>query len=104
VNGSGNKIKASLRHDYSVILARVGRTKKRNRHFKCEQVVLHSPELAERSAVHRTYVAGKERGERNVGLINLFRLARALGLTLAELLATAESFRRGEANKLPRGR
>ena len=42
--------------------------------------------LASRASLDRSYVGGVERGERNVSLINLNKLARALDLTLAELL------------------
>jgi transcriptional regulator with XRE-family HTH domain len=46
--------------------------------------------LAARSALHRTYVGGIERGERNVSFSNLLRLARALGVRPSELLIRAE--------------
>ena len=48
---------------------------------------LSQEELAARASLDRSYVGGVERGERNVSLINLNKLARALDLTLAELLA-----------------
>jgi DNA-binding XRE family transcriptional regulator len=47
--------------------------------------------LAHRASLHRTYVGGIERGERNVSFANLVRLARALGVRPSELLARAES-------------
>jgi transcriptional regulator with XRE-family HTH domain len=46
--------------------------------------------LAARSVLHRTYVGGIERGERNVSFSNLLRLARALGVRPSELLTRAE--------------
>jgi len=47
-------------------------------------------ELASRSGMHRTYVGGVERGERNLSYANLLRLAEALGLSLSELQQRAE--------------
>jgi transcriptional regulator with XRE-family HTH domain len=35
--------------------------------------------LGKRAKLHTTYVGGIERGERNIGLDNVFRLAKALG-------------------------
>jgi transcriptional regulator with XRE-family HTH domain len=46
--------------------------------------------LADRSGLHRTYVGGIERGERNVSFGNLLKLASALGVKPSELLAHAE--------------
>ena len=42
--------------------------------------------LAELADLHRTYVSSIERGERNVSLVNIERLAAALGVTMAELM------------------
>jgi transcriptional regulator with XRE-family HTH domain len=43
--------------------------------------------LADRAGLHRTYVSSIERGERNVAIENIFRLATALGVDPRELLA-----------------
>lgn len=42
-------------------------------------------ELAHRAGVHWTYLGGIERGERNPALLNIGRVARALGVSLGEL-------------------
>ena len=42
--------------------------------------------LADLSGLHRTYVGAVERGERNVSIDNMERLANALECSLAELL------------------
>ena len=42
--------------------------------------------LAELSDLHRTYVGSVERGERNVSIDSMERLATALGVKLRELL------------------
>lgn len=39
--------------------------------------------------VHRTYMGGIERGERNVSLINIMKIAQALNMTAAELFVLA---------------
>jgi transcriptional regulator with XRE-family HTH domain len=44
-------------------------------------------ELAERADLHRNYVGGVERGERNVGLENIVKLAKALSVPPQELFA-----------------
>lgn len=47
---------------------------------------LSQEDLADRADLHRTYVGSIERGERNVALLNIHRLARALGVTARDLL------------------
>ena len=43
--------------------------------------------LAEIAGLHRTYVGGVERGERNVSLTNIWRLADALRVHPSQLFA-----------------
>ena len=47
--------------------------------------------LADRSSLHRTYIGGIERGERNLSYANLLRVAAALQVRPSELLARAEA-------------
>ncbi|MCA9078464.1 MAG: helix-turn-helix transcriptional regulator [Planctomycetaceae bacterium] len=42
--------------------------------------------LAELAGLHRTYVSSVERGERNVSLLNIERLAIALGVAPRDLI------------------
>jgi transcriptional regulator with XRE-family HTH domain len=47
---------------------------------------LSQEDLADLAGLHRTYVGSVERGERNLGIDNIERLGRALGVDPAELL------------------
>jgi transcriptional regulator with XRE-family HTH domain len=47
---------------------------------------LSQEELAELADLHRTYVGSVERGERNISIDNLERIAAALGVPLREML------------------
>ena len=44
-------------------------------------------EMADLAGLHRTYVGSVERFERNVSIDSMERLAQALGLDIADLLA-----------------
>ena len=46
--------------------------------------------LAEETGLHPRYVSDIERARRNVSFLNLFRLARGLGIELAVLAADVE--------------
>lgn len=53
---------------------------------------LSQEELAERCELHRTYVGGIERGERNVALLNILKIAEALEVKPGELLEGLNEF------------
>lgn len=52
---------------------------------------LSQEELAFRSGIDRTYIGGVERGERNLSLKNIARIAAALNFSIADLLKTTEN-------------
>ena len=49
---------------------------------------LSQEELAFKAGLHRTYVSSAERGQRNVGLVNVERLAQALDIDIRELFGS----------------
>jgi len=65
--------------DPRVLFGRRVRELRTDRGFSQEQ-------LAELSNLHRNYIGGVERGERNIGLINIVELAHALRVKPAVLM------------------
>jgi transcriptional regulator with XRE-family HTH domain len=55
------------------------------RNFR-KQAGMSQEKLAEVCGLHRTYIGAVERGERNISLLNIVALARALNARPAELL------------------
>jgi transcriptional regulator with XRE-family HTH domain len=57
--------------------------------IKRKQLGYSQESFAQVCRVHRTYMGAIERGERNVALKNLVKIAEALNMKLSELLAEA---------------
>jgi transcriptional regulator with XRE-family HTH domain len=56
-----------------------------------QQAGLSQEKLAAKAGLDRTYVGSTERGERNVALINIVRLAEALGIEPGDLVSFSPS-------------
>ena len=46
--------------------------------------------LAELAGIHRTYIGDVERGTRNISLVNILRIARALDVSPGQLMQEME--------------
>lgn len=55
---------------------------------------LSQEKLAELADLHRTYLGDVERGERNISLVNMWRIAHALRVKLTDLIKEMEKVRR----------
>ena len=53
--------------------------------------------LAEAAGLHPRYVSDVERGRRNIGFLNLERLAEALSIDLSAFMAEVEAARRKDS-------
>ncbi len=47
--------------------------------------------FAQAARLNRAYMGGVERGQRNVGVVNLHRIAEALGMSLSDFFAEVEN-------------
>lgn len=78
--------------DYSqgdmIILKKFGATIKAKR----DALRISQEELAERAGLHRTYVGGIEQGRRNLSLLNIMRIAKALEIEPKELLSPMSEY------------
>jgi transcriptional regulator with XRE-family HTH domain len=62
---------------------------------KCRQRLGLSQEaLADVAGIHRTYIGDVERGMRNVSLLNILRISRALDIEASNLMQVMEGLRR----------
>jgi len=69
------------------VLAKLGLNVRKRR----EARELTQETLAERASLDPTYISGIERGLRNPGIKNVAKLAKALGLSTAELCKGVDS-------------
>ena len=74
------------RHSREDVLQRFGTTLRELR----LDARLSQEELAAKAGLDRTYVGGVERGERNIALVNICRLAGALDVPSSKLLANLD--------------
>ncbi|MYM38651.1 helix-turn-helix domain-containing protein [Duganella qianjiadongensis] len=78
--------RTSVKVDFDSSLVALGasiRAKRRQLHLSQEA-------LADSSGLDRAHMGKIERGERNVSVLNVLRIARALDMTAAELLDAAK--------------
>ena len=77
---------SSPRHANDPVLVALGAAIRRCRLAKG----VSQEELAHRSAIDRSYMSSIERGGQNPGIVSIVRIARAMDLTMTELMADAE--------------
>ena len=62
-------------------LSQFGKNVRKKRELK----TLSQEDLADLSGLHRTYISSVERGQRNVSLINIIKITKALECEISEL-------------------
>ena len=77
---------SSPKHGKDPVLVALGTAIRRCRAAKG----ISQEELAHRSAVDRSYMSSIERGGQNPGIMSVVRIARAMDVTMTELMAEAE--------------
>ena len=86
--------------DYDALRASLGdviRSERYRKGFRSQEA------LAYASGLHPAYVGAIERGERNVSLRNLLRIATSLGMPLSGLIADAEELATSRGENRSRG-
>ena len=58
---------------------------KRVRELRLQKGIASQMDLANKAGLDRTYIGGVERGERNIGLKNVEKIAKTLGVRIEEL-------------------
>ena len=75
----------SVKQDKDAYLVAIGKSIKERRNI----LKVSQEALADHAGIDRSHMGKIERGERNVTLLNLIRIADALGCTLSSLLIDA---------------
>lgn len=75
----------SPRYAHDPVLVTLGQTIRR---IRCERG-LSQEELASLAEIDRSYMSVVERGGQNLGAMTLSRIARALGISMSELMLEA---------------
>ncbi|MEJ6847477.1 helix-turn-helix transcriptional regulator [Sinorhizobium fredii] len=75
----------SREHDQRILKAFGARVRALRLNLSMSQEV-----LADRAELDRTYIGGVERGERNLSLINIVKLAAALETSVSDLMRGVE--------------
>lgn len=70
----------------SDIRAKIGCAIRKHRHL----LSLSQEELGAIVGIHRTYISEVETGTRNISIVNLNRIAKALNISLSDLIKEAE--------------
>ena len=76
----------SPRHANDPVLTALGGAIRRSRLARG----ISQEELAHRSAIDRSYMSSIERGGQNPGMVSVARIARALEMSVTDLMAEAE--------------
>lgn len=76
----------SPRYANDPVLIALGEAIRRSRRVRG----ISQEELAHRSEIDRSYMSSIERGGQNPGVVSVSRIARALEMSLAELMAEAD--------------
>lgn len=74
-------------HDRTTVLISFGSTVRNLR----TELGFSQEEFADHCGLDRTYIGGVERGERNIGLVNVYRIASALELDVSVLFQNIEA-------------
>jgi len=77
---------SSPKHAHHPVLLALGAAIRRARHERG----ISQEELAHRSSIDRSYMSSIERGGQNPGILSVIRIARAMEMTLTELVVEAE--------------